>query len=667
MKVVALVSGGKDSIYNMMKCLEHGHEIVCLANLYPADVEIDDLDSWMYQTVGHEHIQVMAHCLDLPLIRQPVRGTSTVQTLDYTPTDSDEVEDLLVLLQCVKRAYPEVAAVATGAILSTYQRLRVEKVCRRLGLLSLAYLWQRDQHELLQEMVDRGVRAMLIKIAAMGLKRRHLGKTLDEVIDELRAMECIHVCGEGGEFESFVIGCPLFKRPMTVLEGHALMSDDNPIAPVGVWKFGVAADGALPPDPDPDPEPTPAPAAPERPVILHEYSPTAPQFTRAGNVLFLGGLSVDTVLRPATELPVDLQVHLLLQYTNSRLQALGRETRHIFFVHVYAKRMSDFAAINAAYNTYFGNQPPSRATVGWDSQCSAAGLVVLEVYARASNAVLLDVDANVDSAQQQREEDTDFESLHVQSISEWAPACVGPYSQAWRLKGLLYFAGIIGLVPETMTLPPADADGENESRLALRSLTRVAEVMRTQCSNALSMIIYVTEWGGAATAIQHWLEVAGEGWDRLVRVVQVSALPRGCTVEYQMVATLPHVPVVMNTLIHIECKHITVLASNSLQVPSQGLTLTHLGLCILPSADRSTLAHEVVRAALAAAGGACTTIGSLRCYQSTRCSITLQVPHIVQELAAQCAQAFARPSPSSTPPTWLSRRCGRQHPTWRWR
>ena len=31
------ISGGKDSCYNMMQCVEHGHDIVALANLKPTD------------------------------------------------------------------------------------------------------------------------------------------------------------------------------------------------------------------------------------------------------------------------------------------------------------------------------------------------------------------------------------------------------------------------------------------------------------------------------------------------------------------------------------------------------------------------------------------------------------------------------------------------------
>ncbi len=34
MKVLALISGGKDSIYNIHKCIEQGHEIIALGNLY---------------------------------------------------------------------------------------------------------------------------------------------------------------------------------------------------------------------------------------------------------------------------------------------------------------------------------------------------------------------------------------------------------------------------------------------------------------------------------------------------------------------------------------------------------------------------------------------------------------------------------------------------------
>ena len=41
----------------------------------------------------------------------------------------DEVEDLFELLSEVKAKHPDVQAVASGAIFSNYQRLRVENCC----------------------------------------------------------------------------------------------------------------------------------------------------------------------------------------------------------------------------------------------------------------------------------------------------------------------------------------------------------------------------------------------------------------------------------------------------------------------------------------------------------------------------------------------------------
>lgn len=41
MRVVALISGGKDSCFNMMQCIAAGHEIVAVANLYPVEKGVE--------------------------------------------------------------------------------------------------------------------------------------------------------------------------------------------------------------------------------------------------------------------------------------------------------------------------------------------------------------------------------------------------------------------------------------------------------------------------------------------------------------------------------------------------------------------------------------------------------------------------------------------------
>jgi diphthine-ammonia ligase len=128
----------------------------------------DEIDSFMYQTVGHDAVHLQAECMNLPLYREYITGQSIDQGLNYTTTPNDETEDLFRLLEKVKQAHPDVQAVSVGAILSNYQRARVENVCVRLGLTCLAFLWQRDQKELLAEMIENGLVAVVIKVAAIG-------------------------------------------------------------------------------------------------------------------------------------------------------------------------------------------------------------------------------------------------------------------------------------------------------------------------------------------------------------------------------------------------------------------------------------------------------------------------------------------------------------------
>ncbi|TNN44988.1 Diphthine--ammonia ligase [Liparis tanakae] len=54
----------------------------------------DELDSYMYQTVGHQAIHLQAEAMELPLYRRTIRGCSLNTSRNYSVTEGDEVEDL---------------------------------------------------------------------------------------------------------------------------------------------------------------------------------------------------------------------------------------------------------------------------------------------------------------------------------------------------------------------------------------------------------------------------------------------------------------------------------------------------------------------------------------------------------------------------------------------
>jgi diphthine-ammonia ligase len=57
LNVVALISGGKDSLFSILHCQANGHNVVALANLHPADAADgnEDIDSYMSGTPSYRY------------------------------------------------------------------------------------------------------------------------------------------------------------------------------------------------------------------------------------------------------------------------------------------------------------------------------------------------------------------------------------------------------------------------------------------------------------------------------------------------------------------------------------------------------------------------------------------------------------------------------------
>ena len=68
-----------------------------------------EIDSYMYQTVGQDAIELVAQALEVPLYRATISGSAVNQGSEYGArkaglkgVDGDETEDLFELLSVVK-------------------------------------------------------------------------------------------------------------------------------------------------------------------------------------------------------------------------------------------------------------------------------------------------------------------------------------------------------------------------------------------------------------------------------------------------------------------------------------------------------------------------------------------------------------------------------------
>ena len=134
MKVAALFSGGKDSTYAIWLAQKQGHEVVKLATAFGQP------GSYMYHTVN----------IGLTLLQSRAMGIQLVSK--HCAPGEDEVKELEALLRDLG-----VEGIVCGAIASEYQRSRVAKVCKELGLELIAPLWGIDEEKYMRDLVKDGV------------------------------------------------------------------------------------------------------------------------------------------------------------------------------------------------------------------------------------------------------------------------------------------------------------------------------------------------------------------------------------------------------------------------------------------------------------------------------------------------------------------------------
>ena len=203
MKLGLLFSGGKDSTYAGYLVKQEGHELGCLISIFSENKE-----SYMFHTPSVERVRAQAEVMGVPLIVEESEGEKEIELLD--------------LERGIKRAVDEfgIEGIVTGAVESVYQSSRIQKICDKWGLKCFNPLWKMDSFELLEGLIKEGFKAIVVGVFAYPLDNSWLGREIDkEFVSEVVELERkynIHPAGEGGEFESFVLDCPLFSRGLEV-------------------------------------------------------------------------------------------------------------------------------------------------------------------------------------------------------------------------------------------------------------------------------------------------------------------------------------------------------------------------------------------------------------------------------------------------------------------
>lgn len=190
-------------MYAVYIAKKEGHEIRYLLSMKPQSQE-----SYMFHHPNIELTEIQAELMETPLLVEETPGVK-----------EEELKDLERLISRVK---DDVDGILTGALASNYQRERIDEICRKLGLKGVSPLWHIDPERYWRSLLNSGFKIMVTAVSAEGLDETWLGRIIDEkAVNELKELNNkfrIHLGFEGGEAETLVLDCPMFRKEIRVVE-----------------------------------------------------------------------------------------------------------------------------------------------------------------------------------------------------------------------------------------------------------------------------------------------------------------------------------------------------------------------------------------------------------------------------------------------------------------
>lgn len=213
MKLCALLSGGKDSVFASYLYQISGHEISCFLK-----IKSENQYSWMFHTAKIDFTNLISKITNIPLIEVKTKGEK-----------EEELKDLKKGLQDAIEKY-NIEGVITGAIDSDYQRLRIARICEELNLKSFNPLWRKNYYEYFEELMNANFTFTLTKIMAYGIDTKWLGQKINkqnykDLIKEL-VKNNVNIIFEGGEAETLVLDCPMYDKEIFI-ENYNIIEVDN--------------------------------------------------------------------------------------------------------------------------------------------------------------------------------------------------------------------------------------------------------------------------------------------------------------------------------------------------------------------------------------------------------------------------------------------------------
>ena len=209
MKIFVSWSGGKETSLSCYKVMQNQDaKVVYLLNMVSEDGKYSHSHG-----VSSNLLRVQAELIGIPIIQRK----TTWNTYE---------EEFKKAVSYLKKE--NIEAGAFGDIDLQEHKDWIERVCKELGIEPILPLWQRKREEILKEFIGSGFEAVVVSTRADILGPEWLGRKINNgFIEDLKKLGGVDLCGENGEYHTFVVSGPIFREKTKILKAKKVKKDKN--------------------------------------------------------------------------------------------------------------------------------------------------------------------------------------------------------------------------------------------------------------------------------------------------------------------------------------------------------------------------------------------------------------------------------------------------------
>jgi len=202
-------SGGKDSSLCLHKIIKEGKYQV----------------KYFLTSVNKAHNRISMHGVRTELLWQQASSVGIPLKLIELPEHPDMEEYEREMKKKVNEISEEGIrhAIFGDIFLEDLRKYRENKL-QQLGIQGVFPLWKQPTQKLMEEFLDLGFKAIIVCVNEKFLDKSFCGRLIDRsLMKDLPSTT--DVCGENGEYHSFVFDGPIFKSPVLFEKGEIVYKE----------------------------------------------------------------------------------------------------------------------------------------------------------------------------------------------------------------------------------------------------------------------------------------------------------------------------------------------------------------------------------------------------------------------------------------------------------